>query len=138
MAGRLPPGVPGIIMRAARPFRLAVFLLFFASLATGICALVLGLDLPGQGILATLVRPRRAAVLLFSALILGLAQWPALWVLRLRIRRLVRSASGVEYEVCINCGYFLRGLPEQGRCPECAEEYKKTTLRDEWASWFAG
>src|SRR3954470_21101858 len=31
--------------------------------------------------------------------------------------------EGRGVEVCLNCGYSLRGLAREGRCPECGEDY---------------
>ncbi len=34
------------------------------------------------------------------------------------------DASDDAVQHCVACGYSLRGLPEEGRCPECGNRYK--------------
>lgn len=36
--------------------------------------------------------------------------------------------AGVLNERCAACGYSLLGLPAEGRCPECAEEYDQSMI----------
>ena len=37
---------------------------------------------------------------------------------------------------CARCRHDLEVVTE-GKCPECAEEYEKTHLRDAWEAWMA-
>jgi len=61
-----------------------------------------------------------------------------LWIIpHTRERRFERTVRALQYEVCWNCGYSLQGLTEIHRCPECAAEYDKETVREDWRSWFA-
>ena len=38
---------------------------------------------------------------------------------------IVTWAAGPPYAHCAHCGYRLRGLPTEGRCPECGTPYKR-------------
>ena len=38
---------------------------------------------------------------------------------------IVTWAAGPPYAHCAHCGYRLRGLPAEGRCPECGTPYKR-------------
>ena len=40
-----------------------------------------------------------------------------------------------DYEVCLGCGYSLRGLPNRYKCPECAKPFDKADLRRAWTTW---
>ena len=48
-----------------------------------------------------------------------------------RIRRLKKD----NYEVCLNCGYLLHGLPDNWRCPECGAGFDKKLLKENWLKW---
>ncbi len=66
-----------------------------------------------------------------------LASVLCLWIVpRLRERRFERCVRERAYEVCLNCGYSLRGLPEIHRCPECGVEFVKESVRAEWRAWL--
>ncbi len=47
-------------------------------------------------------------------------------------RKQVLRAARLQYRVCWNCGYHLRGLAESGSCPECGDAYTGPTLREKW------
>jgi hypothetical protein len=55
---------------------------------------------------------------------------------RLRERRFKTDVRGRGYEVCLECGYSLQGLPDIHRCPECGVHYAKDSVRAEWKAWF--
>jgi hypothetical protein len=53
-----------------------------------------------------------------------------------RVRaRTIRRARGLNYQLCIQCGYPLVGLPSSGHCPECGEPYHQETLPWTWERW---
>jgi hypothetical protein len=60
-----------------------------------------------------------------SALVIAIlvtAVWMYMFV-RLYVRPLRRALSEMGYEVCVRCGYWLRGLPANvSNCPECGTE----------------
>jgi uncharacterized paraquat-inducible protein A len=49
--------------------------------------------------------------------------------------RLCRRVRQEEGEVCLNCHYSLRGLPDDGVCPECNEPFNKPEIRRLWRPW---
>ncbi|UCD76598.1 MAG: hypothetical protein JSV91_06670 [Phycisphaerales bacterium] len=50
------------------------------------------------------------------------AVW-ARWVIRRHRRELCRAMARYGYEICQECGYWLKGLSEESmRCPECGAE----------------
>ena len=44
----------------------------------------------------------------------------------------------LEHEglVCFDCGYLLKGLPDEYRCPECNAPYEKRSLQQRWLQWM--
>jgi hypothetical protein len=36
------------------------------------------------------------------------------------------------FELCLNCGYSLRGLPDKWKCPECGCSFDKSLVRYKW------
>lgn len=56
------------------------------------------------------------------------------WVIagnRLRMR-LARQ----RFQVCLDCAYSLRGLPERGHCPECGIEYEMSKVTNVWRGYI--
>lgn len=47
---------------------------------------------------------------------------------RLMKKRFSRRVKARGYEVCISCGYCLKGLPDEHTCPECGTRYNKSEL----------
>lgn len=39
-------------------------------------------------------------------------------------------------EICYECGYELRGLPDLHRCPECGTPYNKAMVVERWRAWL--
>ena len=62
-------------------------------------------------------------IAILSALILVFWPWSA-WMYRYLYRKPIRKAmQEAGYELCIECGYHLKGLPPTiERCPECGTE----------------
>lgn len=48
--------------------------------------------------------------------------------------KLVKRAKELGYRVCWHCNYHLRGLPEDGTCPECGKVYMLSDLKSLWES----
>jgi hypothetical protein len=51
---------------------------------------------------------------------------------QLGARRFVGRLEEHDYRLCCFCGYDLRSIPDQGRCPECGEWYDVRVTRKEW------
>ena len=49
-----------------------------------------------------------------------------------RLRAVVRAARSVGWSMCERCGYDLRGLPEDHKCPECGQQYDLNKTRALW------
>lgn len=58
---------------------------------------------------------------LFSPFLIGLASTATLLTLHLLVGRM---DPGRTTGMCLNCGYSLRGLPEN-RCPECGKRFDR-------------
>lgn len=53
-------------------------------------------------------------------------------ILDRRRRGYLRAVSAEDGTSCPVCGYRLRGLPDQGNCPECGEEYTIKSVQRYW------
>jgi hypothetical protein len=60
-----------------------------------------------------------------------------LWVIpAYRERRFQRAVRALQYDLCLNCGYDLRWLPDLHRCPECGVGYDRKGVRSTWQLRF--
>lgn len=50
-------------------------------------------------------------------------------------RRLLQIIKEHRRFLCIKCRYPLRGLAEEGRCPECDEPYTRAERWQMWNAW---
>lgn len=50
--------------------------------------------------------------------------------------RMRMRLARARFQVCLNCGYSLRGLPERGCCPECGSEYELSRVRQVWRAYL--
>ena len=41
----------------------------------------------------------------------------------------------VDFQMCVECGYALIGLPDQHVCPECGAKYMKEESMEAWRAW---
>lgn len=53
-------------------------------------------------------------------------------VLLSRTGQVYTKLEKLDFEVCPNCEYPLKGLPAEHRCPECGAPYKIEQVRREW------
>ena len=47
----------------------------------------------------------------------------------------MRWLEARDFEVCIECGYELSGLPGEGNCPECGSPYTREQLKQLWTKF---
>lgn len=93
-----------------------VWVVVSSGLAALACHLVINLLEVNLGVAVRhLWRDLILAVMMVAA-VLAVQYWTRTTVRR-RLRRTLRDLG---YEICVNCGYDMRGLPEN-RCPECGE-----------------
>lgn len=68
---------------------------------------------------------------------LQIAAIAVLWITpKILQRRCEARIHMVDYAVCLNCGYFLTGLPETHHCPECGSKYESRQLKETWKSFL--
>jgi hypothetical protein len=49
--------------------------------------------------------------------------------------RLKRKLARYRFRLCLWCGYRLRGLPDDHKCPECGMKYHAPYVRHAWRQW---
>ncbi|HPD28489.1 MAG TPA: hypothetical protein PLL20_00725 [Phycisphaerae bacterium] len=50
---------------------------------------------------------------------------------------LLREAGANDCRLCLHCGYNLKGLPAQHRCPECGSPYEIEQVKRTWSEYLA-
>ena len=50
---------------------------------------------------------------------------------------LTREAKANDYCLCLICGYCLKGLPDEHRCPECGSTYDIEDVKRIWSEYVA-
>lgn len=132
LGSRWPAGAPAFIRRRLRLTRnlVGIFCALKFLALVGVALIV--------GRVLTALASERALKFAFIALgvvLLLPANWGLLWLTRWRMRKFARRVSEEEYMCCVRCGYSLRGLPTEHKCPECGQEYDALSLRSEWGTW---
>jgi hypothetical protein len=51
--------------------------------------------------------------------------------------RFCAAVSRSSCQLCLNCGYSLRGLPKSHICPECGVGYDIESVRRKWERWLS-
>jgi predicted RNA-binding Zn-ribbon protein involved in translation (DUF1610 family) len=57
-------------------------------------------------------------------------------LLKRAVRRLGGEVQRNNLEHCLECGYPLRGLPAEHRCPECGEAYNIDVVKETWRRYL--
>ncbi len=74
-------------------------------------------------------KPWRTIAIALGAFVLGLFIGRTLYVVHLRANResILRAMRSRGFELCTNCGYWLKGLADDvRRCPECGKRREPT------------
>lgn len=50
---------------------------------------------------------------------------------------LCREARGNDCCLCLHCGYSLKGLPAEHRCPECGTPHEIEDVKRKWSAYLA-
>lgn len=128
-AGKEPPVLGPDLVQSAALLRHIAHGLRLANVA---CAsgLLIGLLIWPERVIAAPV------VVKLAVLVWAIVSAWSTWMIRKRFRRLMREHLDREdYAVCPRCGYSLRGLPEEYRCPECSVFYERRGVAREWREW---
>lgn len=51
---------------------------------------------------------------------------------------LAQRLARARFALCPDCGYVLRGLPNEHTCPECQRTFSRSELREYWREWLRG
>jgi hypothetical protein len=126
---RPPATMPRAMWRAAGVWwwvGVGAAYLLAAALALQLIALLAlagALSLPR---LAAFVQP---GVVLPVNLLCCLALWLAP---RMLTRRMLHGLQQHDFAACLECGYWLDGLPDAHKCPECGKSYDIVEVRVRW------
>ncbi len=74
----------------------------------------------------------------FAALIPTIIATQLLMValLRKEQRRAKAVVEAADFKICPRCRYSLKGLDDQGDCPECGRRYSQDELRRTWTAAY--
>ncbi len=90
-----------------------------------------------NGVIAALAfAPGQSWLLILLIPIVTVIQVLTFALLRKERRRAVAIVQAANFQICPRCRYSLKGLEEQGDCPECGTHYTAASLRTEWADAY--
>lgn len=82
----------------------------------------------------TFVPPAHRTEGLVAVVVVGSLSTTTFRLQRFRARRILRAH---KFRICARCRYTLDGLPDEGVCPECGENYELTELRRMWQDRYS-
>lgn len=133
LTGRCPNGMPNGAWKGVRVPMWPIWILFAIILVYGMQALLMLMH--WEGIISISLVPSSQVMVAWSIAVV--VACICLWAIpHMRERRFHRAVLALHYEVCLNCGYNLTGLPAKHECPECGSTYQKEKVCQEWRAWF--
>ena len=127
-----PTGVPRAFWQHIRLARYVLgAAVSFLAVVTGACIVQFALLISGRSPIAWL----SSAVPIMAAVLSGCI---ALIVVIPRIvkSRFRKHIEARDYELCLECGYLLRGLGSAYTCPECGSSFSLEDVRQRWIDWL--
>jgi len=129
---RLKDVPPGMWSRLA-PFRTAQRVCISLVIGLFVLHLFAGLEVFHVAEIPRVIRAYTDHWLMPTFLVLTLA----LSIIRLvAVRRFCSDLFAHDFEICVECGYSLTGLPERHQCPECGKAYDMKETRLAWRRVF--